>query len=81
MKEIFYVSPHNTHRKHDIFVQSRKTSPGYDKSLQAIGPLLWNSLPEKLNRQPQYLYSKILSKLGLDLNANINCALFNPLCT
>ena len=33
------------------------------------------------NLQPQYLYWKILSKLGLDLNLNVNYALSNPPCS
>lgn len=38
MKEIFYVSSHNTHRRHDIFVQNQKTTKHDDKSLRALDP-------------------------------------------
>ena len=79
MKEIFYISPRNTHRKHDIFFQIRKTTKYGDNSLRAMGPHLENSLPEKNKFTTSYLHSKILSKLVLDRNANVNCALSNPL--
>ena len=48
MKDIFYYSPYNTHRKYDIFVYSRNTSSFGDKSLRALGPHIWNSLPESI---------------------------------
>ena len=48
MKDIFYYSPYNTHRKYDIFVYSRNTSSFGDKSLRALGPHMWNSLPESI---------------------------------
>ena len=48
MKDIFYYSPYNTHRKYDIFVYSRNTSSFGDKSLWALGPHTWNSLPESI---------------------------------
>ena len=44
MKDMFCISPHNTYKRHDIFVQSRKTTKYGDKSLGAIGRRLWNSL-------------------------------------
>ena len=34
---------------------------------------------EKFNLQPQQLFSKILSKFDLELNADVNCALSNPM--
>ena len=36
---------------------------------------------KKINLQTKYLYSRILLKLALDLNSNLNCALSNPLYT
>ena len=48
MKDIFYFSPYNTHKKYDIFVNSRNTSSYGDKSLRALGPHIWNSLPENI---------------------------------
>ena len=48
MKDIFHFSPYNTHKKHDIFVHSRNTSTYGDKSLRALGPHTWNSLPENI---------------------------------
>ena len=46
MKEIIYISPHNIHRRHDIIVQSQKTTKYGDKSLRVMSPHLWNLLPE-----------------------------------
>ena len=80
-KEIFYISSHNPHTSHDIFVQSWKTTKYGDKSLRSLCLHLWNSCQKKLNLQHQYLYSKIWSKFGLDLNVNVNCATSNPLYT
>ena len=48
MKDIFYLSPYQTHKKYDIFVRSRNTASFGDKSLRALGPHVWNSLPENI---------------------------------
>ena len=48
MKEIFHFSPYNTHKRHNIFVHSRNTSSYGDESLRALGPHIWNSLPESI---------------------------------
>ena len=48
MKDIFYLSPYQTHKKYDIFVHSRNTASFGDKSLRALGPHVWNSLPENI---------------------------------
>ena len=77
MKDNFFISPQNSHRRHEIFVQSRKTTKYAAKSLHIDG----TNCQKKLNLRPQYLYSKILAKLGLKLNAIRNGALSNPLYT
>lgn len=48
MKENCYISPHNPHRKHDIFVQSWKTTKYGNKSPRGLSLHLRNSLPEKI---------------------------------
>ena len=48
MKDIFYFSPYSTHRKYDIFVHCRNTTSFGDKSLRALGPHIWNSLPDSI---------------------------------
>ena len=48
LRDIFYFSPYKTHKKYDIFVHKRNTSKYGDKSLRALGPHVWNSLPESI---------------------------------
>ena len=50
MKEIFYLSPHETHKKHDLFVHSRNTAKYDNYSLRVLVPHIWNSLPEEIKR-------------------------------
>ena len=49
MKEIFFISPHDTHRRNEIFVQSqKKKKKNYgNESLRALFLPLWNILSEK----------------------------------
>ena len=47
MKEIFCLSPHETHKKYDLFAHRRKTKYG-NHSLRVLGPHIWNSLPEEI---------------------------------
>ena len=37
MKDKFFISPQNSHRRHEIFVQSRKTTKYAAKSLHIYG--------------------------------------------
>ena len=48
MKNIFNISPHYSLRKHSTFVGPRKTANYGDKSLKALGPHIWNSLPDEI---------------------------------
>jgi len=59
MKSIFNFSQHCTHRKHDIFVHHRKTASYGDKSLKALGPHIWNSLPEEIKATASLPYYPI----------------------
>ena len=47
IKEIFYISAHNTHRRHNISVQSEKIKHG-GNNFRVLGPDLWNALAEKI---------------------------------
>ena len=47
MKEIFYLSSHETHKKYDLVVHSRNTKKYGNHSLRVLGPHIWNSLPEE----------------------------------
>ena len=48
MKDIFYYSPYQTHKKNNLFVPRRNTTKYGDKSLRVLGAHVWNSLPENV---------------------------------
>jgi len=50
MKEIFYLSPYETHKKYDLYVQKRNTTKYGNHSLRVLGASIWNSLPEKIKK-------------------------------
>ena len=50
MKEIFNLSPHETHKKYDLFVQSRDTTIFGNYSLRVLGPHMWNPLIEEIKQ-------------------------------
>ena len=50
MKEIFYLFPHEIHKKYDLFVHSRNTTKYDNHSLRVVGPHIWNSSPEEIKQ-------------------------------
>ena len=50
MKEIFYLSPHETHKKYDLFVHHCNTTKYGNHSLRVLGPHILNSLPEEIKQ-------------------------------
>ena len=48
-----YLSPHETHKKYDLFVHSRNATKYGNNFLRVLGPDIWNSLPEEI----KHLYS------------------------
>ena len=50
MKEVFYLSPHEIHKKYDLFVHSHNTTKYSNHSLRFPGPHIWNSLPEEIKK-------------------------------
>ena len=48
MKGIFYLSPHETHKKYDLFIHSLKATKYGNHSLRFLGPLIWNSFSEEI---------------------------------
>ena len=48
MKEIFYLSPHETHKKYYIFIHRCNITKNDNHSLR--GPHIWNSLPEEIKQ-------------------------------
>ena len=50
MKEIFYLSPYETHKKYDLYVQKRNTTKYGSHTLRVLGAHIWNSLPEKIKK-------------------------------
>ena len=54
MKEIFRLKINPRVRPNDIIVKRRNTAKFGDKSLMALGPRIWNSLPEKIKSENSY---------------------------
>ena len=50
MKEIFYLSPNETHKKYDLFVHLRNTRKYGNHSLSVLGPHIWNSLSKEIKQ-------------------------------
>ena len=50
MKEIFYLSPHETNKKYDLFVYCCNTTKYGNHSLRVLGPHISNSLPEEIKQ-------------------------------
>ena len=52
MKEMFYLSPHEKHKKYYLFVHSHKhnTTKYGTYSLRVLGPHIWTSSPEKIKK-------------------------------
>lgn len=48
MKEIFYRYPYVSHKKQNLFLQSRETAGFGDGSPKRLVPQIYNSLPEKV---------------------------------
>ena len=80
MKDIFYYSPYNTHRKYDIFVYSRDTSSFGDKSLRALGPHIWNSLPESIKSTDSISIFKSFIKNWSSPKCECKYCLLKPYC-
>ena len=50
MKEIFYLSPHETHKKYNIFVRSRNITKYENHFLRVCKPHIWNSFSEEIKQ-------------------------------
>ena len=50
MKEVFYLSPHEIHKKYDLLVHSHNTTKYGNHSLRFLGPHIWNSIPEEIKK-------------------------------
>ena len=48
IKEIFHLSPHETHNKYDMFVHSRNKKNYENHYLSVLGPHICKSLPEEI---------------------------------
>ena len=65
MKEMFYLSPHEKHKKYYLFVHSHKhnTTKYGTYSLRVPGPHIWTSSPEKIKKL-SLIFSKCIQKLA-----------------
>ena len=50
MKEIFYLSAHETHKKYDLFVHSRNATKYGNHSVRVLWLHISNSLPEEIKK-------------------------------
>ena len=50
MKKIFYLSPHEIHKKHDLFLHSRNITKYENHFLRVLGPHIWKYLPEEIKQ-------------------------------
>ena len=58
MEEIFQKTKWMTHRPNNIQVNTHKTVKYGDKSLRTLGPQIWNSLPEHIKNETDYIKFK-----------------------
>ena len=72
MKNIFHHSPYLTHRKHNIYVHSQRTTRFGTKSLKALGAHLWNALPEDIKSTESFVEFKNFTKTWLGPNCKCN---------
>ena len=77
MKDIFKLSPHFTHKKHNIFVHPRNTVTYGNKSLKSLGPHMWNSLPEQIKATNSLYVFKNFIKDWFGPNCKCKICLFH----
>ena len=58
MEEIFQKTKWMTHRPNNIQVNTHKTVKYGDKGLRTLGPQIWNSLPEHIKNETDYIKFK-----------------------
>ena len=55
MEEIFHTTKWPTHRPNNLKVNVNKTDKYGDKSLRTLGPQIWNSLPEHMKAETNFI--------------------------
>ena len=70
MKDNFFISPQNSHRRHEMFVQSRKTAKYAAKSLRGLPSHLWILLPEKIKSMASIFIFRDFSKTWFETKCN-----------
>ena len=55
MEEIFHRTKWLTHRSNNIQVNVHKKAKYGDKSLRTLGPQIWNSLPEQMKAETNFI--------------------------
>ena len=58
MEEIFQKTKWMMHRPNNIQVNTHKTVKYGDKSQRTLGPQIWNSLPEHIKNETDYINFK-----------------------
>ena len=54
MKELFTMRKGTYKRKNDLIIPTRNTVTFGDKSIKALGPHIWNALPETVKAETSY---------------------------
>ena len=55
MEEIFHRTKQLSHRPNNIQVNDHKTAQYGDKCLRTLGPHIWNSLPEHMKAEANFI--------------------------
>ena len=73
MEVIFHITKWLTHRPNNVLVNVHKTAKYGDKSLRTIGPHIWNSLPEHVKVETNFIKFREYITSGSDQFASIIC--------
>ena len=71
MKNIFTSKVNAKVRPNDIIVKTRNLATYGDKSLTALGPKIWNKLPENIKSETRIKSLRNILTFGLGLNVDV----------
>ena len=74
MKTIFTFKTNSRVRRFDLLVKNRSTEKYGSKSLMALGPKIWNRLPENIKKKHPLAKSRNILNCGQVRLASAKCA-------